>query len=60
VATPETIANRPTNGGFRGWPLNAKKKGMLLFPALGGIWDEGRHGKKNKEILKKFLPNFNR
>ena len=29
MATPEPIANRPINGGFRGcrWPLKAKKGG---------------------------------
>jgi hypothetical protein len=52
VATPETIVNQPRNGGFWGWPLKAKKGGMLLFPALGGLWDEGRHGQKAKKFWK--------
>jgi len=50
VATPETIANRPRNGGFRGWALKAKKGGMLLFLALGDLWDEGQHGQKMKKF----------
>jgi hypothetical protein len=44
VATLETTANRPRNGGFRGWPLKAKNRGTLLFRALGGLWDKGQHG----------------
>jgi len=23
---------------------------LLLFPALGGLWDEGRHGKKRRNF----------
>ena len=26
---------------------------MLLFPTLGGLGDEGRHGQKMKKFLKK-------
>jgi hypothetical protein len=33
--------------------LKAKKGGMLLFPALGGLGDEGRHGQKMKKFWKK-------
>jgi hypothetical protein len=32
---------------------------MLLSPALGGLWDEGRHGQK-KKTLGSFFQNFNR
>ncbi len=34
--------------------IKAKKGGMLLFPALGGLRDEGRHGQKKKKFLKIF------
>ena len=27
---------------------------MLLFTALGGLWDKGRHSQKNEEFWKKF------
>jgi hypothetical protein len=30
---------------------------MLLSPALGGLWDEGRHGQK-KRNFGKFFPKF--
>jgi hypothetical protein len=40
--------------------LKAKKGGMFLFPALGGLGDEGRHGKKMKKFWKKNFQNFNR
>ncbi len=32
----------------------AKKWGMLLFAALGGLWDEGLNGQKPKKVLKVF------
>ena len=55
VATLETTANRPRNGGFRGWPLKAKNRGTLLFRALGGSWDKGQHGQKMKNFWKKIF-----
>jgi hypothetical protein len=37
---------------FRGWPpkrpLRQRRGGMLLFPALGGLWDEGRFWPKKR------------
>jgi hypothetical protein len=32
----------------------AKKGGMLLFPALGGLGDESRHGQRTKKFWIKF------
>jgi hypothetical protein len=35
--------------------LKAKKGGMLLFPALGGLRDEGWHGQKTKKFFEIFF-----
>jgi hypothetical protein len=31
VAIPETITNRPRNGGLRWWPLKAKKGDLTIM-----------------------------
>ena len=53
VATAKTIANRLRNGGG----VNPKGR-MLLFWALGGLGDEGRHGRKMKKFRKKISKIF--
>jgi hypothetical protein len=43
---------------FGGGPKR-KRRGNVVISSAGGLWDEGRHGKK-KEILKDILPKCNR
>jgi hypothetical protein len=40
------------------WHSKLKKGGMLLFPALGGLWDEGKHGQKIKKFSEIFSFHF--
>jgi hypothetical protein len=45
-------------GGFESgyWKdPKGKEGGMLLFPALGGLRDEGRHGQKTKKFWEIFF-----
>ena len=44
-----TLETPQFEGGFQK-TLKAKKGGMLLFPALGGLRDEDRHGQKTEKF----------